>query len=68
MSKNKTPDYVLRANANYRKKHTITKSLQLHNEKMLTSFKRCRMKLNLLTLLLKTYCVIIIILIKINNL
>lgn len=33
MSKNKTPDYVLRANANYRKKHTITKSLQLHNEK-----------------------------------
>lgn len=33
MSKNKTSDYVLRANANYRKKHTITKSLQLHNEK-----------------------------------
>lgn len=33
MSKNKTPDYVLRANANYRKKHTTNKSLQLHNEK-----------------------------------
>ena len=30
MSKNKTPDYVLRANANDRKKHTTTKSLQLH--------------------------------------
>lgn len=33
MSENKTKDYVLRANANYRKKHTTTKSVQFHNGK-----------------------------------
>lgn len=33
MSENKTKDYVLRANANYRKKHTTTKSVQFHNSK-----------------------------------
>lgn len=30
---NKTKDYVLRANANYRKKHTQNKSVQFHNTK-----------------------------------
>lgn len=33
MSKSKTPDYVLRANANYRKKHTTNKAVQFHNVK-----------------------------------
>ena len=30
---NKTKDYVLRANANYRKRHTQSKTIQFHNEK-----------------------------------